>query len=204
MKRRRFLQTIATVSAASAAQAQQPASRAGRGASPEAADQAARIELTAADAAAEMAPHFFSTEQFAALQKLGDLLVPTLEKSPGALDAEAPEFLDFLIGESPADRQQLYLAGLEALNLQAPMRFGKAFSGVDDSQARELLAPLLEPWAPEPPADPLARFLLAAKEDLRTATTNSQQWSDAASSGGGRRRGRRGGGGAGLYWYTIE
>jgi hypothetical protein len=95
---------------------------------------------------------------------------------------------------------------LDALNLQAAMRFGKAFSATDDSQAHQLLAPLREPWTPEPPADSLARFLREAKEDVRTATVNSHPWAIANSdSGGGRRRGRRGrGGGAGLYWYTIE
>lgn len=201
MKRRSFLQTIATVSAALAAQAQQTGSRASSAAASESAEQAARIELTAADAAAETVPHFFNSQQFAALRRLSDVLMPAGEEVPGALDAEAPEFLDFLIGESPADRQQVYLAGLDALNLQAAMRFGKAFADIDAAEADELLAPLREPWTPEPPADALARFLVAAKEDVRTATTNSKPWNDAAPSGGGR---RRRGGGVRLYWYAID
>jgi hypothetical protein len=206
MKRRRFLQTITTVSAASAVQAQQNPSAPRSAAAPQTGEPAARLDLTAADAAAEPVPRFFSKEQFAALQRLSELLLPAMDGNPGAGEAEAPEFLDFLISESPAERQRLYTAGLDALNLQSAVRFGKAFSAADDSQAHQLLAPLREPWTPEPPADPLAHFLREAKEDVRTATVNSQPWSVAnADSGGGRRRGRRGrGGGAGLYWYTIE
>jgi hypothetical protein len=205
MKRRSFLQTVATVSAASAAQAQQSPPAAGRGAAPGAAEQAVRIDLTAAEAAAETVPRFFNNEQFTALRRLSDLLMPAMDDTPGARDAEAPEFLDFLIGESPPERQRVYTAGLDALNLQAAMHFGKAFAAVDDSQAHQLLAPLREPWKPEPPGDILARFLRSANEDVRTATVNSQQWALAAESSGGRRRGRRArSGGAGLYWYTIE
>ncbi|MEX2303671.1 MAG: gluconate 2-dehydrogenase subunit 3 family protein [Bryobacterales bacterium] len=148
MKRRSFLQTVATVSAAPAAQAQQSAPNAGRGAAPEAAEQAARIDVTAAEAAAETVLRFFNNEQFTALPRLSDLLMPAMDGNPGALDAEAAEFLDFLIGESPAERQ--HTAGLDALNLQAAMHFGKALAAVDDSRAHQLLAPLREPWKPEP------------------------------------------------------
>jgi hypothetical protein len=205
MKRRRFLQTITTVSVASAVQAQQNPSAPRSAAAPQTGEPAARLDLTAADAAAEPAPRFFNKEQFAALQRLSELLIPAMDGNPGAAEAEAAEFLDFLIGESPAERQRSYTAGLDALNLQSAMRFGKAFSATDDSQAHQLLAPLREPWTPEPPADPLANFLRQAKEDVRMATVNSQPWSVANADSGGRRRGRRGrGSGAGLYWYTIE
>ncbi len=172
-----------------------------RAAPSESSQQVTRIELTPADAAAETVPHFFNGEQFAALRRLSDVLMPAAGEIPGALDAEAPEFLDFLIGESPAGRQQVYLAGLDALNLESAVRFSKPFAETNNTQADELLAPLREPWTPEPPADTLARFLIAAKEDVRTATTNSQPWNDAMPARGGR---RRRGGGVRLYWYTIE
>ncbi len=151
-----------------------------------------------ADGAAETTPRFFNTQQFAALRKLSDILMPLINGMPGAIEARAPEFLDFLIGASPADRQQLYKDGLDALNAQARKRFKKSFAEVEESQAGDLLAPLRQPWTSEPPADPLARFLQAAKQDVRTATVNSREYSLAGSSGGRR------GGGLGQYWYTIE
>jgi len=62
-----------------------------------------------------------------------------------------------------------------------------------------LLAPLRAAWTYDPPADPFARFLREAKQDIRTATMNSREWVTAAASAGGRR-----GGGVGLYWYPLD
>ena len=83
-----------------------------------------KIEVGVADAGAETVPHFFSAPQLAALRRLSELLLPAMGETPGALEARAPEFLDFLIGESPAERKQLYRAGLDALNAGA-RRMGK-------------------------------------------------------------------------------
>ena len=52
-----------------------------------------------ADVAAEIQP-LFQRQQFAEFRKLSDLLMPSLRRQPGALDARAPEFLDFLIASS--------------------------------------------------------------------------------------------------------
>jgi hypothetical protein len=151
-----------------------------------------KLDFAVADAAAEPVHHFFTASQFAALQKLGGIL------TPGAIEASAPEFLDFLLSQSPSDRQQLYRAGLEGLNAQARRRFTKPFADLDADEADELLAPLRERWTYQPPADPVARFLLAAKLDLRTATKNSLEWNTAAKSGARRP------GPSGLYWYPID
>src|SRR5262249_38042360 len=147
-----------------------------------------KLETSVADAVGEMSPKFFDSPQYAALQKLSDVLMPAMNGAPGAIDAHAPEFLDFLIGQSPADRQQAYRAGLDALNAQARKRFGKGFADLDVGQAVELLAPLREPWTYDPPADPLARFLRTAKQDVRTATMNSHEYVAAASGSVGGRR----------------
>jgi hypothetical protein len=159
-----------------------------------------KLETSVADAAGDVSPRFFNPQQFAALRKLSDVLLPPINGAPGALGAHAPEFLDFLIGQSPADRQEIYHAGLDALNAQAKKRFNRAFVEVDIKQAGELLAPLREPWTFDPPADPLARFLRAAKQDVRTATMNSHEYVAAAGGSGGR----RGLGGQGLYWYPLD
>ncbi|MEI9976828.1 MAG: gluconate 2-dehydrogenase subunit 3 family protein [Ignavibacteriota bacterium] len=74
---------------------------------------------------------------------------PPLKGNPGALDCGVPEFIDFLIGVSPADRQQLYRNGLETLNLHAKKQFSKSFADLDDEQAHTILKPMLVavPWA---------------------------------------------------------
>ncbi len=197
MKRRRFIQTAAAapalaIPAAPAVLAQPP----GAAQRPQA--EAPKFDLATPDAVADAAPRFFSAPQFAALRKLSELLMPALNNLPGALEAKAPEFLDFLISASPADRKQLYKNGLDTLNAQAQKKFGKAFADVNETQAAELLAPLRAAWTYEAPADPFARFLREAKQDVRNATMNSREYA-TAGSGGGRR-----GGGMGQYWYPID
>lgn len=197
MKRRRFMATIATASAlpVGLAAQQTPGRPAGAVAS------TAPLQLVNIDDAADAQPEFFSPQQFATLTRLSDLLVPKIGDFPGALDAGAPAFLDFLIGESPTADQLAYTAGLDALNYAAATRFDKPFADVDESQASELLAVLREPWSPVPSTDPLVVFLHRAKADVRTATVNTQAWAvaSAAQGGGGRRRR-----GAGQYWTTVE
>jgi Gluconate 2-dehydrogenase subunit 3 len=160
----------------------------------------AKLEVATPDAATEPIVRFFHADQFSALRKLSDMLMPASPgKTPGALDAGAPEFLDFLIGQSAPVRQQLYRTGLDQLNRQARAKFAKTFADLDDAQADTLLAPLREPWTHEEPADPLARFLRAAKADVRTATTNSREYAAAGAASG-----RRAFGGGGSYWYPLD
>jgi hypothetical protein len=157
-----------------------------------------KLELTMADAVAGGVARFFDPAGLAALRRLGEILVPAQPGSPGAREAEAAEFLDFLISESPADRQQLYRDGADRLNREARSRFGKPFDSVSATEADTILAPLREPWTYQGPADPFARFLRAAKDDFLTATVNSRQWAMASA---GRRRSAAG---LNTYWFPIE
>ena len=159
-----------------------------------------QLETAAVDLAGDPVPHFFTAGQYSALRKLSDLLQPAVNGTPGALDAKVPEFLDFLISVSPADRQQLYQGGLDALNAAAVSHGGKSFAELNHSDAAAVMAPLREPWTYEPPSDPLAHFLREAKHDVHTATVNSREFNKAgAAAGGGRRFGAQG-----LYWLPIE
>lgn len=193
MKRRRFIQTIAAAPALAV-----PAATPAQTSAPRPAPDAQKLELTAVDAAAEMTPRFFTAAQFAALRKLGDLLMPSLNDLPGALDAKAAEFLDFLLSKSPAERQRLYRVGLDTLNAQAQKRFSKPFADLNETQASELLAPLRQAWTYVPPTEPFARFLREAKADVRAATLNSYEYNTASAASGRR------GGGMGQYWYPLD
>jgi hypothetical protein len=133
-------------------------------------------------AAAESVTRFFTDRQFAPLTRLCEILQPKMNGAPGAIEAKAPEFLNFLIGESPGDRQQVYRQGLDRLA-------AAGFVEADAAKATAILAPLKAPWTYDPPADPLARFLRQAKADVRTATVNSREYHSAGAAGGGRRFG---------------
>jgi hypothetical protein len=157
-----------------------------------------KLDLTMPDAVAGGVPRFFDVTQLAALRRLGEILVPAQPNAPGAKEAEAAEFLDFLISESPADRQTLYRDGVDRLNREARSRYGKPFEAVSATEADAILAPLREPWTHQDPADPFARFLRAAKDDFLAATVNSRQWAMAST---GRRRSVAG---LNTYWFPIE
>lgn len=218
MKRRRFVQALTAAPTVPALLAQVPAQNnaprptspvpppadattppAPLNRTPPAAAELPKLQYSVHDDVGDMQPRFFSAPQFAALKKLSEILMPSVNEAPSALDAHTPEFLDWLLAQSPQERQQLYRVGLDQLNAQAKKRFGKCFAEADTKQASELLAPLREPWTYEPPADPLARFLRAAKQDVRTATLNSHEYASAAAAGG-----RRGGAGLGLYWFPLD
>lgn len=194
MKRRRFIQAFAAAPAAPALLAQQPAA-------PRTATEAPKLDAANADDVGETVVRFFTAPQYSALRKLCEIISPPLGKAPGALDAHVPEFLDFLIGESPGDRQQIYRTGLDLLNANARQKHGKMFADLDAMQITAALASLRVPWTFDPPADPLARFLREARQDIRTATMNSKEY----LAGAAQTTGRRGfGGGTGLYWNPLD
>jgi hypothetical protein len=191
MRRRRFTQSLLAVPTAAAL----PTASALWG------QEIPKIEFAVPDVGAEPVPHFFPPPQMSALRRLSDLILPAINGTPGALDARAPEFLDFLIGQSPADRKQLYRAGLDALNSGARTKYSKSFAELDATQADAILAPLRERWTNsrnDAPADPLSAFLRAAKADIMTATINSREWIAVVSQRS------RSASGTGIYWREIE
>lgn len=152
----------------------------------------------AADAIAESDLRFFSAVQRGTLDRLGAALVPSLGDKPGALEAEAPAFLDFLIGRSPDSRKTLYKGGLDWLEAQAKAKYQVSFADTTPAQADSLLKPWLRTWMSDhPPTELHADFINIAHADIRSATMNSKAWSDAV--------GRKGDAGArGLYWSPID
>lgn len=151
------------------------------------------------DAVARTNAHFFSDRQIATLRQLCEILLPPLKKSPGAIDAGTPEFLDFLISVSPPDVQQMYVSGLDRLDAEARRKFGLPFTAVNVSQADELIRPWLRTWMTDhPPSDPYEKFINVAHSDIRTATVNSKAWNDAMATDADRRSEE------GLYWYPVD
>lgn len=191
MKRRTLLKTAAALPAAAAAPVSLQAQTA------PAADSI-KIDLAAADAAAQPVSRFFTPDQFAALRKLTEIIAPAVNERPGASEAGAAEFLDFYVSKSGADRQKLYRDGLDRLNAEARKRGGKAFAELPTEQATPLLAPLTAKWSYNAPAEPFARFLVEAKEDTLRATVNSRPYIAALSQT------TRGGAGTGYYWFPVE
>ena len=196
MKRRHVIQTMLGIPVAAALPL--PAAAQARPGNSTLSDELPKTPVAAADIAGPGTPRFFTAQQFAALRHLAEIISPGTEETPGARQAGATEFIDFLIGSSPQDRSKLYRNGLDRLNADAHRQYHKAFAELNMEQSDVILAPLREAWSYNGPSDPFAQFLLAAKQDVLTATVNSREWIQAISSR------RRSAGGMGLYWFPIE
>lgn len=163
--------------------------------------EAKPLPMTAlvADAIAKPAAHFFSDVQMDTLRRLSEVLMPPLKGRPGALEAGVPAFLDFLIGSSPADRQETYRSGLDRLEAEAKRKFGVAFADVSAAQADAMIRPWLRAWMPDhPPREGFAKFINGAHSDIRFATQNSQAWSDAELAAGRKTADMD------AYWYPVD
>ena len=222
MKRRRFFKALAALPAAPALiSQQQPQTSAPQSSAPQTPvaqppaggrggagrfgpGNIPKFELTSPEQVGGATQRFFTPQQWAALRKLSEVLMPPMRGNPGALECGAPEFLDFLIGASPADRQRLYRTGLDMLHARAKKQFNKPFAELDTAQADAIIRPLLVPvpWVHDAPRDPNIHFLAEAHRDIRTATQNSREWADAGASSG--RRGGGGFGGGGSYLNPID
>jgi gluconate 2-dehydrogenase gamma chain len=83
-------------------------------------------------------PKYFSAGQYATLVVLCDMIIPKDEKSGGAVEAGAPEFIDLLTSEN--EKYQLKLGGgLFWLDAFCTDRYGKVFYDCTLAQRKEVL-----------------------------------------------------------------
>ncbi len=157
------------------------------------------IPSSVPDVAAQTDATFFTPVQYATLEHLCDIMMPAMNGYPSANAAGTPEFLEFLLGESPADRKKMYTTGLDRLQADAMKQFHVPFSKVTLEQADAIIRPHLEAWMSDhPPREPHKLFIATVHRDIRTATLNSQAYSAAAVAAGDRAPG------VGLYVHPIE
>ena len=83
-------------------------------------------------------PKYFPAPQYALLVALCDGIIPKDEKSGGAIEAGAPEFIDLLTSENP-DYQLKLGGGLFWLDNFCTDRFGKIFLDCAPEQRKEVL-----------------------------------------------------------------
>lgn len=83
-------------------------------------------------------PKYFSPRQYATLTVLCDTIIPKDEKSGGAVEAGAPEFIDLLSSENDEIGQPLR-GGLMWLDNYATDRFDNTFLDLTPAQRTEIL-----------------------------------------------------------------
>ena len=78
--------------------------------------------------AANVAPKFFTAPEFALLDELSDLIIPTDAHSPGARIAGVATYIDFRLSESlDTDQKAKWHSGLAAVDALSQELHGKAF-----------------------------------------------------------------------------
>ena len=83
-------------------------------------------------------PKYFSAPQYALLVALCDIIIPKDEKSGGAVEVGAPEFIDLLTSENKKYQAKLG-GGLSWLDNFCSDRYGKAFLDCPPEQKKEVL-----------------------------------------------------------------
>jgi hypothetical protein len=192
MKRRELLYSLLGVSGLPAfIQAQQPAI-------PPATEELPPLRLTNPNQVADGVLKFFTPAEFASFRMLGNQIMPAAEAEPSALDAKAPEFLDFLLSESPTEIQTLYRNGVRELEKRSVQRHKQSFAKLQPAGIADVLSPLNASWTYEGPTQPFDQFLQASKIAFYQATVNSREWAEAQSSR------RRGAAGMNTYYLPVE
>ena len=89
-------------------------------------------------AAGMYTPKFFSAHQYETLKSLCDTIIPKDEKSGGAVEAGAPEFIDLLTSENE-DFQLALGGGLMWLDSRCVDQYGKVYLDCATEQQKEML-----------------------------------------------------------------
>src|SRR5260370_9024316 len=93
----------------------------------------------AAATAGAYTPKYFPPAQYATLLFLCDAIIPKDEKSGGAVEAGAPEFIDLLTSENPEFQLKLG-GGLFWLDAVCTNRYGNVFMQCTPDHNKETLA----------------------------------------------------------------
>ena len=88
--------------------------------------------------AGKYTPKYFTAKQYEMISSLCDTIIPKDEKSGGALEAGAPEFIDLLTSENE-DYQLALGGGLMWLDTRCVDQYGKVFVECAPEQRKELL-----------------------------------------------------------------
>jgi len=114
-----------------------------------------------AQAAQDKAPLFFTKEEFALVDELTELIIPTEDHSPGAKAALAAGYIDFRLSESFEEQTKLiWREGLKLIDQLSQEMHGKRFLETSGEQRIALLTRIsMNEMKPEKPEELFFREL---------------------------------------------
>jgi cytochrome c556 len=119
------------------------------------------------------APLFFTKEEFATLDALTNLMIPTDDHSPGAREAGVPQYIDRTVAEAylPEDKSS-WRKGLASINQLSKSMFSKPFTNLNEDQQTELLKKVSQNEK-HPKTEP-EKFFTQLKETTASAYYSSE------------------------------
>jgi hypothetical protein len=85
-------------------------------------------------------PQFFTASEYAVIERLADIIIPS-DATPGAKEAGAAEFIDFMVANDP-EHQYRFRMGLAWLNAHSERSIGRKFVELSPEQQHSVLEPL--------------------------------------------------------------
>jgi hypothetical protein len=83
-------------------------------------------------------PKALNAQEYKSLRRLAEMIIPPDEKSKGALEAGAPEFIDLLCANN-AELKEIYTGGLGWLDREMKRRHGALFADARPEQQTAML-----------------------------------------------------------------
>jgi len=107
-------------------------------------------------------PRFLSQQDYKALGRLCDIIMPPDENSPGACEAGVPYYIDSILLYTKPDEQQQWRSGLEQVQNAAQAKFERSFEQCQAQQQEEIVAEMAENETD--PQTPLQNFFRPLKD----------------------------------------
>jgi hypothetical protein len=121
----------------------------------------------------EYAPQFFTAHEFKTLRRLSDLIIPADAHSPGALQAGAAEFIDYLTSNSP-ELARIYTGGFGWLDHEMQRRYALDFVDAKPEQQSAVLDVIAFRKNETPENAPGIRFFAWARDMVTDAYYTSR------------------------------
>lgn len=95
------------------------------------------MDIKSLDGGPNYKPKFLTAHEYATMRRLSDIIVPADEKSKGALDSGAAEYIDFLSSKSK-EFADIFTGGLAWLDAAMQKRYKKTFVEASPQQQLEM------------------------------------------------------------------
>ena len=126
-------------------------------------------------------PKFFTPREWRTVRMLADYVIPKDDRSGGATDAKAPEFMDFMLNEPEASESSKLAmrGGLAWMDVECRRRFAQPFVGASDAQRRQVLDDIAWPEKARPEMSYGVSFFNRFRDMTAAAFFSSQMgWKD--------------------------